>query len=419
MLVNLKVENVFVFANEVSLSMKANMQIKKFSSNVYSENNFNVVKTIGLFGQNNVGKTKFIECIKIVKAVMLNEKAKIMSNWFSNDNLSKFSIDFMLDGHMYRFDFIINASNRNIEYESFSEIVKDEYGNEKIELILKRDLKNDYFYCVDSDLENILPFTAKNNILIYLIDSSKFPRLKSIKETIIRFAKKIEIIDMNQPPIANTISILKNHSRLEKKVVDFIKNADLYLDDFKYDENAEFVISKEKKNMLAERMDNTSNYRIDYLKLISVYKGVSVPSAVFDSIGTKKIVSIAGYVIDAIENDKILVIDELDSSLHYKMTRAIVSMFNNELNEKAQLIFTAHDINLMDLKKLFRKEQIAFLSKEEDEILLYRLSDFTALEGIRNETDIIEKYKKGVLGAVPKPDLYKTLWSIVNEKTTK
>ena len=44
MLVNLKVENVFVFANEVSLSMKANMQIIKFSSIVYSENNFNVKK---------------------------------------------------------------------------------------------------------------------------------------------------------------------------------------------------------------------------------------------------------------------------------------------------------------------------------------------------------------------------------------
>lgn len=416
MLVNIKIENAFVFSDEVSLSMNANMQIKKFSNNVYSENNFNVVKTIGLFGQNNVGKTKFIQCIKVVRAVMLNEKVNILPNWFSNDNHSRFSIDFMLDGHMYRFEFVINSSNKNFVYESFCEVFKDKYGNEKEDLIFNRNLQDNTFYCKDTNLETILPYIGKNNILIYLVDVSKFPILKNIKEVMIRFAKKIEIIDMNHPPIRNTISILKKHSKLEKNVVEFIKNADLYLDDFKYDENANFFLNKEKTNILKDQMTQYSSDSIDYLKLVSVYKGVEVPSIIFDSIGTKKIASIAGYIIEAIENDKILVIDELDSSLHYKMTRAIVSMFNNELNKKAQLIFTAHDINLMDLKKLFRKEQIAFLSKEKDEILLYRLSDFTAEDGIRNETDVIEKYKKGVLGAVPKPDLYNTLWSIVDDK---
>ena len=40
--------------------------------------------------------------------------------------------------------------------------------------------------------------------------------------------------------------------------------------------------------------------------------------------------------IEAIENKKILIIDELDSSLHFKITRAIISMFNNEINKNAQ-----------------------------------------------------------------------------------
>ena len=42
------------------------------------------------------------------------------------------------------------------------------------------------------------------------------------------------------------------------------------------------------------------------------------------------------------------VIDELDAGLHFKLTRAVVALFNNALNEKAQLIFTTHDVTLLD-----------------------------------------------------------------------
>ena len=48
------------------------------------------------------------------------------------------------------------------------------------------------------------------------------------------------------------------------------------------------------------------------------------------------VVGIASYVIEALEQGRILVVDELDSSIHFKLTRAIVAMFNNELNTSAQ-----------------------------------------------------------------------------------
>lgn len=419
MILSLRFQNVYVFSKEVSLSLEANMQTKKFNSNVYSENNFNVVKSIGLYGQNNVGKTKFIQCIKIIKSVMLNEKFNILPNWFNDDYFSEFGISFLSGGRKFDFDFKINTKNKNITYESFSEIIKDEYGNEKVKCLLKRDLKNKVFECLDKELINILPFTANNNILIYLLDTSKFENLKFIKETIIKFAKKIDIIDMNNPPIANTISILKSHDRLQEKVVEFVKNADLYLEDYKYDENIQLIRkpqNKERDNLLKEEIDNIPSGAIEQLKLVSVYKGVEVPSLIFDSIGTKKIAALAGYVINALDNHKILIIDEMDSSLHFKITRSIVSMFNNELNKNAQLIFTVHDINLLDLKKLFRKEQIAFMAKDDEAVKIYRLSDFSAADGIRDTTDIIEKYKKGVLGAIPHPNLYKSLWSIFDGK---
>ena len=74
---------------------------------------------------------------------------------------------------------------------------------------------------------------------------------------------------------------------------------------------------------------------MDQIRLVSTYKGVHVPSMMFDSTGTKKIAAIASYVIEALEQGRILVVDELDSSIHFKLTRAIVAMFNNELNTSA------------------------------------------------------------------------------------
>lgn len=419
MILSLRFQNVYVFSNEVSLSLEANMQTKKFYSNVYSENNFNIVKSIGLYGQNNVGKTKFIQCIEIIKSVMLNEKFNILPNWFNDDNVAELGISFLENGKKYDFDFKIDTNNKNFIYESFSEIIKDEYGNEKVKCLLKRDLKNNIFECQDDELLKILPFTANNNILIYLLDITKFDSLKFIKETISKFGERIDIVDMNNPPLANTISILKAHDKLQEKTVEFIKNADLYLEDFIYDEKAQLIKTtetNEKTNLLKEEINTIPYSELDQLKLISVYKGKQVPSLIFDSIGTKKIVSIAGYVINALEKGRILIIDEMDSSLHFKLTRSIVSMFNNELNKNAQLIFTVHDINLLDLKKLFRKEQIAFMSKEDDLVKIYRLSDFSASDGIRDTTDVVEKYKKGMLGALPHPNLYKSLWSIFDDK---
>lgn len=90
---------------------------------------------------------------------------------------------------------------------------------------------------------------------------------------------------------------------------------------------------------------------LDLFKLVSVKKGQQLPSIIFDSLGTKKIVSLAGYLVECLSRGGILIIDELDSGLHFKMTRAIISLFNSSVNEHAQLIFSTHDVSLLDKPK--------------------------------------------------------------------
>ncbi len=235
-----------------------------------------------------------------------------------------------------------------------------------------------------------------------------------MKEIVQEFANKIDIVNMNNIPIQHTIDLLKNKDRLQHKIVDFIKNADLYLDNFEYVTPDKIDI--QKVNSPEEKALDIPSKLVDQLSLVSTYKGIHVPSIIFDSTGTKKIAALSSYVIEALGKGRILIVDELDSSIHFKLTRAIVSMFNNELNDKAQMIFTVHDINLMDCKRLFRKEQIWFVHKDNQGIYLYSLADFTAQDGVRDTSDIVDKYKKGTLGALREPELINSLLEISKEK---
>ena len=235
----------------------------------------------------------------------------------------------------------------------------------------------------------------------------------SRKPTIHRMQKTAFTSDIDYIPMEHTIELMKNKNQLQQKIVEFIKNADLYLDDFEYvDMDKIRVKTGEGDEKPEERVLDLPESIMDQIRLVSTYKGVHVPSMLFDSTGTKKITAIAGYVIEALEQGRILIVDELDSSIHFKLTRAIVALFNNELNTNAQMIFTVHDINLMDCKRMFRKEQIWFVHKDEEGVYVYSLADFTAQAGVRDTTDIMEKYRKGALGALPDPELINSLLSI-------
>ena len=242
-----------------------------------------------------------------------------------------------------------------------------------------------------------------------------------IKNIITSFAKKIDIVDMNNIPMKKTIEMLKLSDEKKQKIVNFILNAGLYLENYQYlkevNSNNDIgkVLNYDDEIYIQEKVIEGSETFTEQLRLFSTHKGVTVPSMAFDSTGTKKIACLASYVIDALENGRILVVDELDNSLHFKLVRAIIAMFNNELNTKAQLICTVHDINLLDCQKLFRKEQIWFAHRNLDNAYLYSLSEFTAEKnGVRDTSNLIEKYKRGVFGALPEPDLFESLLEMQN-----
>ena len=417
MIIELRVKNCFSFEDQIVFSMKADMRTKKFASNVHRENKFNILKTAGIYGPNNAGKTCLVKCFNAIKKILLNKKPNLMPNLFSKNSVCELGITFLAEGREFSYDLHYDAQKEEFLYEKFSEIQKDQYGNEKEILWLEKDTVNQKYSCIDQDVLLMIPLMSSNNLLCYVIDASKFEHLEKMKKIIVEFAQKIDILNMNNIPMKKTIELMKNKGDLQKKVVEFIKNADLYMDNFEYVDMDQIKIDDRTENEKPdEEVLNMREKLMEQIRLVSTYKGVKVPSLIFDSTGTKKIAALASYIIEGLENGRILIVDELDSSIHFKITRAIVAMFNNELNTNAQMIFTVHDINLMDCKRMFRKEQIWFVHKDQDRVYVYSLADFTAQQGVRDTTDIMEKYRKGALGALPDPELINSLLDIKGNK---
>lgn len=416
MLVSLKFNNAYIFSQETRFSLKADMRNKRLSSNVIETSVDSVLKSACIYGSNNSGKTCLVRIIRALWSVILSQPGDVTPNLFSNNSVVSISCVFIQDEKEWEYSFSLDTKTVEFIFERFTRIDYDQYRNSKEIVYFERDFINQKFYTKDASLQPSIHLMGRKNILIHVVDVATLPYLEEARNVLMNFANKIVIVDMNNIPLDNTIMMLKNHDSLQKDIVSFIKNADLDLEDFKYEEkNLPFNLPEQKPSEDVIAMQIKQSFE-DTLRLTSVYKGVPLPSLLFDSTGTKKIAALASYVVSALKNGLILVVDELDSSIHFKLTRSIVSMFNNELNDKAQLIFTAHDVSLMDCKKLFRKEQIWFVHKDEEGVYLYSLADFTAKDGVRDTTDIIEKYNRGVLGAIPDPDMIETLLQVKNDK---
>jgi AAA15 family ATPase/GTPase len=115
-----------------------------------------------------------------------------------------------------------------------------------------------------------------------------------------------------------------------------------------------------------------------------------------ESGGTRNLFNILLSVLDIIKNNKILLIDEIDLSLHPSIVEFILKLFY--ASNSAQLIFSTHNTRLLDLDKI-RKDQIYFVNKKSDASTdLYSLFDY---KDFRDTMDVEKAYLQGRFDAIP------------------
>ena len=98
----------------------------------------------------------------------------------------------------------------------------------------------------------------------------------------------------------------------------------------------------------------------------------------------------------------VFVVDELENSMHPKLTEDFISSFLEGLDagDRRQLIFTTHEIQLMR-SDLLRRDEIWLADKVDGQSRLTRVSDFAGI-GVRKDADLLSFYMSGRLGGVPR-----------------
>ena len=124
-----------------------------------------------------------------------------------------------------------------------------------------------------------------------------------------------------------------------------------------------------------------------------------------ESDGTKKLIAALPVILLALQEGRLVIIDELDAKLHPKLLRYIISLFKNKkLNTKgAQLLFTSHDMTTMK-NTVFRRDEIWFAASDVNhESEIYSLYEIRREDNKRiNNTAVYDKqYLEGRYGADP------------------
>jgi AAA15 family ATPase/GTPase len=139
-----------------------------------------------------------------------------------------------------------------------------------------------------------------------------------------------------------------------------------------------------------------------------------------ESVGTMRLISIMPVIISALKRGAVLVMDELDASLHPMIVMNLITIFHNdEVNRNgAQLIFNTHNPIYLN-HNLLRRDEIKFVErdKESKSSSLYALSDFRANgeASVRKTSDYMKNYFISRYGAIEDIDFTDIIADVLKE----
>jgi len=418
MILEIGFSNFFSIDEEVILDLRAgninNTKSKALSDNIFKYDDIDVLKTAAIYGANASGKSNIIKTIRFCSA-MVYESHKHNENSIFNFQKFKFSdsnkpstyfIRFVIDDIEYKYSFSLNQT------EILSESLYY-YPNGRKAKVFERDekagkTKKEKYSFGSSVIKRPLDVAeSTSNKTLFISRASQMDR--DIPKLIFNFFHGTFILHHSNYGISNIEPLISAH---KEQLLKALQLADSDIVDFKYN------LKKEKGKKIRANLDTEEVFfEDDILESLEIktYHKYS-PKIPFDFLteesgGTKKLFFMMLTILDVVRGDKVLIIDEIEDSLHSKIVEYIIEIFN--VSKKAQLIFSTHNTNLLDLNK-FRKDQIWFVNKQEngasDLYSLYDYSDF-------RETMNLEKaYLQGRFDSIPiVDDSRERLYSIINK----
>ena len=361
-------------------------------------------KVAAIYGANGSGKTSFLDSLNFLKFLVCNsnnhqpgDKIRQVSHKLATQNTpTTYTIQFVKEDVRYAYGLSYTSEQIISEYLYY-------FPNGKQAKIFDRNLNEVSFGDkFKKDFEAILNFMKPNKL--FLSVSANYSAVKEVelvflffKEDLIFYPLPLEISNW----LEYSIERFTQESELKKIFIDFMKSVGTPIQniDTKFEKkmmSPEFIpdnIPDEIKPFFAQAKEITSteaniNYGLFSVNLNEESKGI------------QKLFEVFGPIIDIIFKDKVLIWDEMETSLHPYIVKEILKLImHGKKDSKAQLIFSTHDTNLLDLST-FRRDQIWFteLNNKDRATDIYSLAE---LKNVRKDENISKGYMNGKYGAFP------------------
>ena len=403
MILEIRLSNFFSIKDEVVLDMQAaNIQTKKakeLEENTFVCNNEQLLKTVGIYGANAAGKSSVIKAIRACVGM-------IFSSHNYNENTSFAFTPFKFGGIGKPSTFFIRFLLNDIEYEySFEltqvEILKENlfyYPNGRRSLVFSRDEtkgpdKKD-IYTFRSTIRRPMDVAANTSKkTLFVSRASQMDR--DIAKDVFRYFNERFILNYFG---YNSFSIEQLLKENKERFLDVLRIADS--DIIRIDSHHETkLLSTAVYDPTDNQLLSVEDIQKPQLVITTYHKNnPEIPFNFFteESAGTQRLFEMMLTILDIVKNNKILLIDEIETQLHIKLVEYIISLFNK--SEAAQLIYTTHNTHLLK-NNMLRKDQIYFVNKKEDGSSdLYSLFDY---KDFREGMDIEKAYLQGRFDAIP------------------
>lgn len=420
MLLDIEIKNLKSFKNQTIFSMEAENKIEdrnSFEVEVGKEK-FELLKTAVLFGGNASGKSNFTSVLSIFRYYLFNKGIEKYNKegfrFGEEDKNSTIKVRNVVDDKIYEYILEINFNTKKIIKEKLyitaleRKLVFERENNKIVKY--DKEIFSEYEITIGFINETL---TDSDSVISRIIEW----RVPEEIEKYIFYIDKIKINNYSDD-LGKYIYENKNNKKL---VIEFLKKIGIIVNDIEvYREKNEFFLKniRESKEfqILSEKEQEKLLSQIAYIYRIHfVYEDNQKQKYKLDyyeqSAGTQKILSMFFPIYNLLNNGGVMIIDELDITLHYSLIKEIIKMFNSvEYNRKnAQLIFTTHNLLLLDFN-LFREDQIWFLENNDVSTgtELYSLSD---IEGYEKNKYLLRDYLNGNFGGIPKlEDFGVDLW---------
>ena len=425
MLVQFSVKNFMSFKEKQDFSMEAGIGDENPDNIInINESNERVLKTTALYGANASGKTNLIKAFSV--AIMMirlsnnrqpGEKLLQMEPFAFDENTKKepceFEFIFYTNNNKYVYGFKADKNKIHEEYLY-------QYFSAKATRIFERIGENYKFLQADETKLNAIKNQNLENKLF--LSTATTWNYEKTRAPYLWFANMIDTYIGGNELNPFSIEAYNNddaNESLKKFTLKLLEEADIIIKDYNIEiEETEMDV---RMIMQLKNMNIPSNV---ITPKTSVIKSITMSHEIIDengntkiynldliseSSGTKIVFAMAPILKEVFEKGKILIIDEIERSLHPSLVEMIIKFFHSiEINKSnAQLIFNTHDTNLLSLD-LFRRDQIWFAEKDPKKgaTELYPLDDFS----VRKTENIQKGYLNGRYGAIPFVAMGDSLW---------